>query len=94
MDWTCTRLTTQHHERTQGRAALRAARQLIEHARTRRGRDNQDATTFRKPVYVGDVVCVYTDLIRIGTTSVAVHVQAWAIRSNEMKCSSRWASTR
>ena len=26
-----------------------------------------DAMTFRKPVYVGDVVCVYASLIRIGT---------------------------
>ena len=43
-----------------------------------------DAMTFRKPVYVGDVVCVYADLIRIGTTSIAVHVEAWAIRRNEM----------
>src|SRR5947207_13667424 len=33
-----------------------------------------DAVTFRKPVYVGDVVCVYADLIRVGTTSIAVHV--------------------
>ncbi len=39
-----------------------------------------DAMTFKKPVYVGDVVCCYTDLIRIGTTSIAVHVEAWAIR--------------
>jgi acyl-CoA thioesterase YciA len=25
-----------------------------------------DAMTFRKPVYVGDVMCIYTDLIRVG----------------------------
>jgi acyl-CoA thioesterase YciA len=43
-----------------------------------------DAMTFRKPVYVGDIVCLYADLIRIGTTSIAVHVEAWAIRRNEM----------
>ena len=39
-----------------------------------------DAMTFKKPVYVGDVVCCYTDLIRVGTTSIAVHVEAWVIR--------------
>ena len=33
-----------------------------------------DAKVFRKPLHVGDVMCLYTDLIRIGTTSIAVHV--------------------
>ena len=42
-----------------------------------------DAMTFRKPVYVGDVVCVYASLIRIGTSSVTVRVEAWVIRRNE-----------
>jgi acyl-CoA thioesterase YciA len=42
-----------------------------------------DGMTFRKPVYVGDVVSVYVDLIRIGTTSITVHVEAWVIRRNE-----------
>ena len=39
--------------------------------------------TFRKRVYVGDVMCIYTDLVRIGRTSIAVHVEAWVIRSND-----------
>jgi acyl-CoA thioesterase YciA len=39
-----------------------------------------DAMTFRKPVFVGDVMCIYTDLIRIGKTSITVHVEAWVIR--------------
>ena len=42
-----------------------------------------DAMVFRKPVHVGDVMCLYTDLVRIGTTSIAVHVEAWVIRRNE-----------
>jgi acyl-CoA thioesterase YciA len=41
-----------------------------------------DAMTFRKPVFVGDVTCIYIDLIRIGTTSITVHVEAWVIRRN------------
>jgi acyl-CoA thioesterase YciA len=44
-----------------------------------------DAMTFKKPVRVGDIVCAYADLIRVGTTSIAVHVEAWAIRRNETK---------
>jgi acyl-CoA thioesterase YciA len=42
-----------------------------------------DAMTFRKPVYVGDVICIYTDLIRIGTTSMTVRVEAWVIRHDQ-----------
>ena len=42
-----------------------------------------DAMVFRRPVHVGDVMCLYADLIRIGTTSIAVRVEAWVIRSNE-----------
>jgi acyl-CoA thioesterase YciA len=42
-----------------------------------------DAMTFRKPVYVGDVMCIYADLIGIGTTSIRVHVEAWVLRRNQ-----------
>ena len=42
-----------------------------------------EAMTFRKPVYVGDVVSVYTDTVRVGRSSVAVRVEAWVTRSNE-----------
>ena len=42
-----------------------------------------DAMTFRKPVFVGNVMCIYTDLVRIGKTSITVRVEAWVIRRNE-----------
>ena len=42
-----------------------------------------EAMTFRKPVFVGDVVSVYTDTARLGRTSVTVRVEAWVTRSNE-----------
>lgn len=42
-----------------------------------------EAMTFRKPVFVGDVVSVYTDTVRLGRTSVTVRVEAWVTRSNE-----------
>ncbi len=44
-----------------------------------------DAMSFREPVYVGDVVCVYTDLIGIGTTSMGVHIEAWVNRRSEKR---------
>ncbi|MBT3358425.1 MAG: acyl-CoA thioesterase [Rhodospirillales bacterium] len=33
-----------------------------------------------QPVYVGDVVCCYADIRKIGTTSIAIHIEAWALR--------------
>ncbi len=39
-----------------------------------------DAMTFKLPIYVGDILCVYTDIERIGTSSMAIHVEAWVLR--------------
>ncbi|MDH3475409.1 MAG: acyl-CoA thioesterase [Rhodospirillales bacterium] len=39
-----------------------------------------DAMTFHRPVYVGDVLCVYADVERIGRTSMTLHLEAWALR--------------
>lgn len=39
-----------------------------------------DAMTFISPVKVGDVLCVYTAIDRVGRTSMKVHVEAWARR--------------
>jgi acyl-CoA thioesterase YciA len=35
---------------------------------------------FKQPVYVGDVVTFYTEVIRIGNTSIAVRVEVFAER--------------
>ena len=39
-----------------------------------------EAMTFIAPVKVGDVLCVYTEIKRVGTTSISVSVEAWARR--------------
>ncbi|MDX2104501.1 MAG: acyl-CoA thioesterase [Alphaproteobacteria bacterium] len=39
-----------------------------------------DAMTFTRPVYVGDQVSVYGTLERVGRTSIAVRVEAFATR--------------
>ena len=39
-----------------------------------------EAMTFIRPVKVGDVLCVYTQVERIGRTSLKIHVEAWARR--------------
>jgi acyl-CoA thioesterase YciA len=38
------------------------------------------ALHFIRPVKVGDVLCVYTVVDRIGRTSIRMHVEAWARR--------------
>ncbi len=39
-----------------------------------------EAMTFIRPVRVGDVLCVYTAIDRVGRTSMKLHVEAWARR--------------
>lgn len=39
-----------------------------------------EAMTFHKPVFIGDEVSVYTDVVRSGRTSVTVRVESWARR--------------
>jgi len=39
-----------------------------------------DAMKFIRPVSVGDVLCVYTALKRVGRTSMAIDVEAWVNR--------------
>ena len=42
-----------------------------------------EAMTFRKAVHVGDVVSVHAELVRMGRTSLTVHIEAWVLRRNE-----------
>lgn len=39
-----------------------------------------DAMTFIRPVKVGDVLCVYTEIESVGRSSMKIHVEAWARR--------------
>src|SRR3546814_19442143 len=39
-----------------------------------------EAMTFVRPVAVGDVLCCYGDVVRVGTASIAVAIEAWKIR--------------
>ncbi len=42
-----------------------------------------DSMTFKLPVYVGNVLCVYTDIEKVGNTSMTIYVEAWAARDQE-----------
>lgn len=39
-----------------------------------------DAMKFIRPVRVGDILCIYGNVARVGTTSVSVSLEAWALR--------------
>ncbi len=39
-----------------------------------------DAMKFIRPVRVGDILCIYGNVARVGTTSVSVALEAWALR--------------
>jgi acyl-CoA thioesterase YciA len=40
-----------------------------------------EAMTFIAPVKVGDILCVYTTVERVGNTSVTISMEAWARRN-------------
>jgi acyl-CoA thioesterase YciA len=42
-----------------------------------------EAMNFRKPVYVGDLVSVHASLVKLGRTSMTVHIEAWVLRRKE-----------
>jgi len=39
-----------------------------------------NAVEFKRPVFVGDLVSLYTETVRVGTTSITVRVRVWAQR--------------
>ncbi|MFA6019006.1 MAG: acyl-CoA thioesterase [Rhodospirillales bacterium] len=41
-----------------------------------------DSMTFHQPVFVGDQLTCYCDILRVGRTSIAVRVEAWVRRFN------------
>jgi acyl-CoA thioesterase YciA len=51
-------------ERARGRVVTAAVREMA----------------FAKPMKIGDTLCVYTDIVRIGRTSITLAVEAWAQR--------------
>ncbi len=52
----------------------------VERARGRVVTISVEAMTFIRPVRVGDVLEVYTEVERVGRTSMKIHIEAWARR--------------
>jgi len=42
-----------------------------------------DAMQFIRPVKVGDVLCIYVDIIRIGRSSMGLQIEAWVLRNRQ-----------
>ena len=42
-----------------------------------------DAMKFIRPVKVGDVLCIYVTLARVGRTSMAMDIEAWVLRGRQ-----------
>ncbi|MEP1931831.1 MAG: acyl-CoA thioesterase [Roseibium sp.] len=39
-----------------------------------------DKMKFIQPVHVGDVLCVYAEVVRVGNSSMEIKLAAWALR--------------
>jgi acyl-CoA thioesterase YciA len=44
-----------------------------------------DGMSFIRPVKIGDILCVYTEIERIGKTSIDIHVEAWVQRDRSRR---------
>jgi len=42
-----------------------------------------DSMTFNRPVNIGDTVCCYVEVLKIGRTSIKVSVEVWASKQYE-----------
>ncbi len=42
-----------------------------------------DAMQFIRPVKVGDVLCIYVEIARIGRTSMGLQIEAWVLRNRQ-----------
>ena len=39
-----------------------------------------ESMSFHQPVRVGDVICCYVELLRVGRTSMTTNIEAWVLR--------------
>ena len=40
-----------------------------------------DSFVFKQPVFVGDLLSIYADIVKVGNTSITVHVEVFAERN-------------
>lgn len=44
-----------------------------------------DSLVFLKPVYVGDTVCCYAELLKVGRTSMQIKIEVWTLALQDEK---------
>ena len=44
-----------------------------------------EAMTFHSPVKVGDILSCYVEVLRVGTTSIRLRIEAWASRGRDRR---------
>ena len=59
---------------------IAGAIQAVKRTKTRVTTVGIEAMTFHKPIFVGDVVSLYTTIERIGNTSIAIKIESWVKR--------------
>jgi acyl-CoA thioesterase YciA len=64
---------------------LAGASEATEYARNRVVTIGVEGMSFHAPVLVGDEVSFYTDIKRVGRTSITVHIEAWARARTEQE---------
>jgi acyl-CoA thioesterase YciA len=42
-----------------------------------------DSTTFNEPVFIGDTLCCYVSLVKVGRTSITTYIEAYVNRDFE-----------
>ncbi len=52
----------------------------VEHSQSRVATVGIEAMSFLKPVNVGDILCVYAEVDKVGRTSMAIRLEAWVLR--------------
>jgi acyl-CoA thioesterase YciA len=62
---------------------LAAGSYAIQRARGRVATVGLEAMSFHRPVFVGDQVSCYCRVVRVGNTSISVHVETWVRRYRE-----------
>lgn len=60
-----------------------AAMTAVAHAKGNVATVSVSNILFLRPVHVGDTVCCYTDVMRIGTTSITLWVEVWVLRQGQ-----------
>lgn len=73
-----------------GQMDIAGALETYRHVRKRFVTVGVDAMTFKQPVFVGDEVCFFTSVHKIGNTSITIKIESWARRGPNHPQTGNW----